>query len=156
MEAPQQGEDWLAVAGDVLDVARVADWVVLPSCGAVVCFVGTVRDHAEGRVGVEAIDYEVFADQMLPRMEAVAAEARKRWTELGRVAIIHRHGLVKLGEASVVVAVSTPHRAQAFAAASYCMEEVKATLPVWKKEHWPGGEDWALASRPISEPGSTQ
>lgn len=154
MHAPVDGNDWLAVVDEDLDLAKVSEWAVLPSCGALACFVGTVRDHAEGRVGIEAIDYEVFETEALSRMAVIAAEVRKRWPALGRLAILHRRGRVELGGASVLVAGSTPHRGEAFAAVSHCMELVKATLPVWKKEHWPGGEGWALASRPVSEPGS--
>ena len=144
-----QGDNWLELTPEPLSSERALGWVERPSCGAVVCFVGTVRDHAEGRTGVKAIDYEAYTLQVLPRFEAIAAAARERWPELGRIVVWHRVGHVQLGEASVVVAVSTPHRAEAFEACRYVIDTLKATTPIWKRETWEGGTDWSLAARPV-------
>ena len=128
-----------------------------PSCGAVACFVGIVRDHAEGRSGVKSIEYEAYTLQVLPRFEAIAATARDRWADVGRIVVWHRVGHVLLGEASVVVAVSTPHRAEAFEACRYIIDTLKATTPIWKRETWEGGTDWSSAARPVeSVPEVTQ
>src|SRR5947207_13237918 len=111
---PDVGHDWLALTGAPLPVAAAAEWVVRPGCGGVVVFTGTVRDHAEGRTGVTGLSYEAYEEQVGPAPAALAAEARSRWPMLGRVVLLHRTGPLAIGEASVVAAVSTPHRAEAF------------------------------------------
>ena len=118
------------------------DWAVLPGCGAVVSCVGTVRDHAEGRPGVTGIDYEAYAEQVEPRLRAIATAARGRWEELGRAVLLHRVGPLRVMEASVLVVASAPHRTEAFAAARFCIDTLKATVPIWKRETWSGGVDW--------------
>lgn len=117
-------------------------WVVQPSCGAVVTFAGTARDHSVGRVGVKQLDYEAYEEQVVPALGRVADGAFARHPEIGRIAIWHRTGALAVGDVAVVVAVSTPHRAEAFAAASWAIDEVKATAPIWKREHHAAGIDW--------------
>jgi molybdopterin synthase catalytic subunit len=129
----------------------VADWAVLPSCGAVVTFTGTARDHAEGRPDVSGLEYEAYEDQIGPRFQAIVDEARRRWPDLGRVAILHRTGPVAIGEASVVVAASAPHRGAAFEAARWCIDSLKETAPIWKRETWAEGESWGLDARALSD-----
>jgi molybdopterin synthase catalytic subunit len=140
---PPDSGDWVAVTVEPLAVGPVADWVARPDCGAVVTFSGTVRDHSEGRPGVVTVEYEAYEDYVGPRLAAVAAEARRGWPELGRVALLHRVGLLPVSAVSVVVAVSTPHRAEAFAAGRFCIDTLKETVPVWKLETWSGGSAWA-------------
>lgn len=147
--APAQGDDWFELTSEHLATDRAVAWVQRPSCGAVASFVGTVRDHAEGHSGVTAIDYEAYTSQIMPRFEALAAVARERWPALGGVVVWHRVGHIELGEASVVVVVSAPHRADAFDACRYLIDTLKATVPIWKYETWEGGTDWSLAARPI-------
>jgi len=142
---------WVGLTEDVLPVGTVADWAVLPSCGAVVTFTGTARDHAEGRPGVTGLEYEAYESQVEPRFRAIADEARRRWPELGRVAILHRTGPVAIGEASVVVAASAAHRGEAFDAARWCIDSLKETAPIWKRETWEGGESWGLDARAPSD-----
>ena len=152
-----QGDNWLELTPEPLASERAIVWVERPSCGAVACFVGIVRDHAEGRSGVKSIEYEAYTLQVLPRFEAIAATARDRWADVGRIVVWHRVGHVLLGEASVVVAVSTPHRAEAFEACRYIIDTLKATTPIWKRETWEGGTDWSSAARPVeSVPEVTQ
>jgi molybdopterin synthase catalytic subunit len=127
---------------DRLPVEAALEWAVRPGCGAVVNFVGTVRDHAEGRPGVTGIEYEAYAEQVEPRLGAVARAARDRWDGLGGVVLIHRVGQLAVTEASVLVVTSTPHRAEAFAAARFCIDTLKATVPIWKRESWSGGVEW--------------
>jgi len=106
-------------------------------------FTGTTRDHGgKGRTGVTLLEYEAYAEHVVSAFERVASEARIRWPVLGRLAILHRVGALRVGEAAVVVAVSAPHREEAFEAAHFCIDEVKATAPIWKREHWSGGVDW--------------
>jgi molybdopterin synthase catalytic subunit len=128
-----------------------ATWVTRPDCGAVVVFGGTVRDHAEGRPGVVELEYEAYAGQVEPRLAAIAAEARRRWAEVGRVALWHRTGTLSLTECSVVVAVSAAHRADAFDAARFCIDTLKHTVPIWKRERWASGEDWGQDAHEIME-----
>lgn len=141
----------MALLDAPLPTGAALDWAVLPGCGAVVLFLGTARDHSEGRPGVTLLEYEAYAEQVVPRLEAVAAEARRRWHGLGRIALLHRVGAVAVGEASVLVAVSAPHRPEAFEAARFAIDTLKATVPVWKREHWAGGVSWGLDSCSIGE-----
>src|SRR5882757_9098958 len=140
MQPPASGDVWLGLSGDPLPVASASEWVVRPDCGAVVVFSGTARDHAPGRPGVESLEYEAYDEQVEPRLRAIADEVRVRWPAVGRIAMIHRVGLVPVGESAVVVAVSAPHRDDAFVAARFCIDAVKASVPIWKHEKWDGGE----------------
>jgi molybdopterin synthase catalytic subunit len=142
MRPPTSGDVWLGLSGDPLPVAPATDWVVRPDCGAVVLFSGTARDHAPGRPDVTVLEYEAYAEQVEPRLRTIAEEARVRWPTLGRIALIHRVGVVPVGESAVVVAVSAPHREEAFVAARFCIDAVKASVPIWKHETWAGGEAW--------------
>ena len=107
-------------------------WTERPHCGAVVLFTGTVRDHAEGRRGVSTLVYEAYEEEDDSRLASIAAEARRREPTLGRLALLHRVGMLEVGEASVVVVASAPHRAEAFDAARFAIDTLKATVPVWK------------------------
>ena len=148
---PPTSDDWIALTNQSLDVGIAADWVALPSCGAVVVFSGLVRDHADGSSGVTHIDYEAWAEQVIPRLTAVVEEARRRWPDLGRVALWHREGRVLLSESSVVVAVSSPHRGAAFDACEFAIDTLKESVPIWKKEFFDGGSQWARAAQHITD-----
>ena len=151
--APRSGEDWIALSPEPLPVADAGAWVVLPRCGATVVFTGTARDHAEGRPGVHRLEYEAYEGPALDRLRTVATEVRNRWSGIGRVALLHRTGGVDLGEAAVVVAVSAPHRGEAFDAARFAIDELKRTVPIWKREAWDGGESWGLEAQHLTEVG---
>jgi molybdopterin synthase catalytic subunit len=148
---PESGDNWIALSTDPLPLQEVPGWVVRPDCGAVVTFMGTVRDHAEGRPGVTRVDYEAYEEHVVSRLQAIAAEARQRWG-LGRVALLHRTGSLQLTECSVVVAVSAPHRGEAFEAARFCIDTLKQTVPIWKAETWEGGTDWGRHGHPVESP----
>ncbi|HMS88228.1 MAG TPA: molybdenum cofactor biosynthesis protein MoaE [Acidimicrobiales bacterium] len=139
---PPTGADWLACTPSVLDAGAAAAWVVRPDCGAVVTFTGTVRDHAGPRTGVELLEYEAYEEHVVPALAKVAAGVRERVERVGRVALWHRVGALAVTDVAVVVAVSTPHRDGAFQAARWAIDELKATAPIWKREHWPGGAEW--------------
>ena len=141
--------DWCALTTSALSVGRFADWAVLPDCGAVVAFSGTVRDHAEGRSGVSLLEYEAYEEQVVPKLAEIAAAARVRWPMLGRFVLIHRVGPMPVGESSVVVVASTPHRPEAFEAARFGIDTLKSTVPIWKKEHWGDDAEWGLNATPI-------
>ncbi|CAM8646797.1 MoaE Molybdopterin converting factor, large subunit [Acidimicrobiia bacterium] len=146
---PPSTDDWVALTETMLGIEAAGDWVALPGCGAVVIFSGLVRDHAEGTDGVTHIEYEAWAEQIEPRLLDIVAEARRRWPDIGRMVLWHRHGDVALSESSVVVAVSTPHRASAFEAAQFGIDTLKATVPIWKKEFSADGSQWAQSAQHI-------
>ncbi len=146
---PPEGDDWIGLTEQPLPLAEAADWAVKPSCGAVVAFSGTARDHADGREGVERLEYEAYEEQALPRLAEIAGEARHRWPDLGRLVLIHRLGEVPIGESSVFVVASAPHRGAAFDAARFGIDTIKETVPIWKRETWADGESWALAAQPV-------
>jgi len=152
VEPPARGDDWFALSGQSLPVHAVADWLVRPDCGGIVTFVGVARDHSAGREGVDQLEYEAYESQVVPRLARIAAEARARWSTLGRLAMIHRIGPLAVTEAAVVVGASAPHRDEAFAAARFCIDTLKATAPIWKKESWAGGESWGLEAQHLVEP----
>lgn len=116
--------------------ATVAD----PAAGAIATFVGTTRETNRGRK-VERLEYEAYADMAVAEFEKIGAEAAERW-ELCKVAIQHRIGVVPLGETSVAIAVSAPHRAEAIEACRYAIDRLKLVAPIWKKEYFEGGEVW--------------
>lgn len=149
MHCPATGDDWIGLTDEPLPVELAASWAIAPRCGAVVSFVGTVRDHSEGRPGVRALAYEAYAERVEPRLADVAQAARRRWPSIGRVALLHRIGCIAVGEASVAVVVSTPHRAEAFEAARFCIDTIKTAVPIWKKELWVDGAEWALGARAV-------
>ena len=142
----------LELTTSILDVGQVYEWAPVASCGAVVVFSGIVRDHAEGRSDVTALTYEAYEDQVVPKLKVIADEMRARWCDLGRIALIHRIGRLELGESSVLVVVSSPHRPEAFAAAQYAIDTLKISVPIWKQEHWRDGSDWGTNSHEISDP----
>ena len=128
------------VTADSLDQAAVVALVSTADCGAVVCFMGLVRDHNLGRQ-VLWLDYEAYEPLAVRAFETIDAEARDRWPAV-RLAIHHRTGRVEIGEASVIIGAASPHRAEAFAASRYAIERIKQIAPIWKHEHFAGGETW--------------
>ena len=153
---PATGDDWIALTHDELPVHLAYEWAVRPDCGGVVLFSGTVRDHADGRTGVTRLSYEAYAEQVEPRFAALAADARRRWPDIGRLVLLHRIGDLELGESSVVVVASAPHRGEAFEAARFCIDTLKETAPIWKKETWEGGSDWATGAHDVIEVGERE
>lgn len=144
-------DTWVGLSDADLPLAEVSAWAVRPDCGAVVTFSGTARDHSTGRDGVEVLEYEAYEEQVLPRLAALADEVRLRWPDVGRIAMIHRVGPVPIGSSAVVVAVSSPHRDAAFLAARFCIDTLKATVPIWKRERWRDGESWGLEAQHVRE-----
>ncbi len=156
MALDQSDDSWVVLTPDELQIGEIYDWCVHRAGGAVVLFSGTARDHAEGRDGVSLLEYEAYEEHVEPRLQAIVDEMRTLWPDILRVAIGHRTGPLKIGESSVVVAVSSPHRPEAFEAARFGIDTLKATVPIWKREVWKDGEDWALGAQDISEVPSTQ
>ena len=126
-----------------IPVDRILQSVADPRAGAVVLFLGIVRDNARGR-RVHHLEYEAYETLARREMEKIAATIAARWPLTG-VAMIHRTGRLKVGEASVAIGVSAPHRAEAFEAGRFAIDALKLTVPIWKKEIWEGGESWVGA-----------
>lgn len=113
---------------------------VSPADGAVCLFVGVVRNENGGRP-VLHLEYEAYEEMALPLMEELGRETKRRWP-VTEVRLVHRLGRLEIGEASVAVAVASPHRAEAFAACRYAIDTLKATVPIWKKEFYADGAVW--------------
>jgi MoaE-MoaD fusion protein len=128
------------ITADSLDAEGIVALVSSPGCGAVATFIGLVRDHNAGR-RVEWLDYEAYPALAVKTFERIGSEAATRWPSAA-LAIHHRTGRIAIGEASVIIAAASPHRADAFSACRYAIERVKQIAPVWKHEHFEGGDVW--------------
>ena len=135
----------VAVGPEVIDTEALVAEVSRPDAGATVLFTGMVRDHSEGKEGVTHLDYEVYLEQAQAKIAEIVDDARTKWPVLS-IAVEHRSGKVLLQETSVAVAVSSAHRAEAFEAARFIIDELKTRAPIWKKEFWPGGAEWSHGS----------
>ena len=135
-----------------LDLNAAYDFVQRPEAGGIAIFLGVVRDHNRGRE-VDHLVYEAYGPMAEREMRRIAEEAVARWQ--CRIAIHHRTGRLEIGEASVLVAVSTAHRADAFAACRYAIDTLKETVPIWKREVWSDGEAWieGAGEAPVTAPG---
>lgn len=138
----RSAQAWCLVGADVPDLEEAVRWATTPGSGGIVTFTGAVRDHAPGYDGVTAVTYEAYESAALRRLVAVASAAQRTWPQLERVALWHRTGLVRLGEASVHVVCSAAHRAEAFRGAQFGIDVLKACVPVWKLEHAASGSGW--------------
>jgi len=128
-----------------IDPAALVAEVSRPDSGASVLFLGTVRDHSEEKTGVTHLEYEVYSEVVEAKIGEIVEEAIGRWP-IFDVVVEHRSGVVRVGEASVAVVVSSAHRADAFEAARFLIDELKERVPIWKKEFWPGGSEWSRGS----------
>jgi molybdopterin synthase catalytic subunit len=131
----------IRLVSETIDHAALTESVRRPDSGAVVTFLGTVRDLTEGRETV-ALDYEAYPAMAEKKLGEIECETRARWP-VGEIALVHRLGHLDVGEVSVVVAVSCPHRGQAFDACRYAIDRLKEIVPIWKKENWADGSaEW--------------
>lgn len=128
------------VTNQPIDLNELVRFVTDPEAGAIATFVGTTRNNNEGRK-VIGLDYEAYPEMAEKELARIGEDAKKQWP-ICRMAIVHRLGPVEIGEASVIIAVSSAHRNAAFAACRYAIEEIKKTVPIWKKEVFEGGEVW--------------
>lgn len=135
----------VTVGESPIDGGALVAEVSRPDSGATVLFLGTVRDHSEGKDGVTHLEYEVFVERVEEKITEIVDQAVSRWPVLS-VVVEHRSGRVDLGHPSVAVAVATAHRQDAFEAARFIIDELKSHAPIWKKEFWPGGEEWSEGS----------
>jgi molybdopterin synthase catalytic subunit len=127
-----------ALTREPIDLPRLEG--TAPADGALCLFVGVVRDHHQGR-RVLRLEYEAYEEMALPLLERIEEEARQRFP-VSRVRVVHRLGSLEVGEASVAVAVTAAHRAEAFAACHWAIDTLKATVPIWKKEYGEAGAVW--------------
>jgi molybdopterin synthase catalytic subunit len=128
------------VINQPIDLQELVRFVTDPEAGAIATFIGTTRNHNDGRK-VIALDYDGYPEMAEKELARIGAAARKQW-RICRMAIVHRLGPVQITEASVMIAVSSGHREAAFAACRFAIEEIKKTVPIWKKEVFEGGEVW--------------
>ena len=128
------------VTNQLIDLNELVRFVTDPEAGAIATFIGTTRNNNEGRK-VIALDYEGYLEMAEKELRRIGEDAKTKWP-ICRMAIMHRLGPVQIGEASVVIAVSSAHRDAAFAACRFAIEELKKTVPIWKKEVFEGGEVW--------------
>jgi len=149
IDAGAPGQVTVMLTGERLSVEAACAAVRRPECGGTALFVGTTRSPSEGRV-VEQLEYEAYQELAVRAMRALAEAALVRHG-LGAVYVAHRVGVVPEAEASVVVAAAAPHRAEAFAGARELIDELKRTVPIWKRERWAGGDRWVGVPDPVAE-----
>ena len=136
-----------------IDPAAVLDHVASNDAGAVVLFLGTTREFTRGRQ-TESLDYECYPEMAEKKLAELEAEARRRWP-LVAVAIVHRLGHLELGEASVAIAVSSPHRQAAFEAGQWLIDTLKEDVPIWKREQWADGtQEWVHSEKNLNHEGT--
>ncbi len=146
---------WVGLTEGPLPVAEASAWATTASDGAVVTFVGVVRDHSEGRRGVTGITYEAYTEPARRSLDEVARATQRRWPAVGRIAVLHRTGELEVSDASVLVVVSAAHRDEAFEAARFAIDTVKASAPIWKREHWADGSDWVESTQDVRSVGES-
>ncbi|GER89299.1 hypothetical protein KDW_34610 [Dictyobacter vulcani] len=133
-------EPIIQLTREPLDRDALVAAVSHPSVGGIVVFEGVVRDNARGK-NVRYLEYDVYEEMARQQIATIIEEARQRWS-LEHVAVAHRFGRLEIGEASVIIVVATPHRAEAFEACRYLIDTLKSTVPIWKKEVATNGEEW--------------
>ncbi len=140
MATPQVATPQVAVTSEPLDADALIALVGAQGDGAVVTFAGLVRDHNQGR-RVRFLEYDAYEPLAVRALQRIVAEAAELWPS-ARLATHHRIGRLEIGEASILIAAASAHRADAFAACRYTIERVKQIVPIWKREHFDGGEVW--------------
>jgi molybdopterin synthase catalytic subunit len=124
-----------------IDYTALTERVRSPQSGAVILFLGTVREMTDGRQTV-ALEYDAYPEMAKMKLAELEAETREQWP-VEEIAIVHRLGRLELGDISVAIALSSPHRRQAFEAGQFLIDELKVRVPIWKKENWSdGGTEW--------------
>ena len=136
--------DFFELTTETIDVGAVARRVVLPECGATVTLDGYAREWTKGKRTLYLV-YEAYEPMALTEMQRLGVEVHKQF-EITHIGIVHRTGRVDIGETSVVIAVSAPHRGAAFQACEWAIKELKRTVPIWKKEIYADGEQWVEAA----------
>jgi MoaE-MoaD fusion protein len=146
--------DFFELTTEAIDVGEVARRIVLPECGATVTLDGYARGWTAGRQ-TQYLIYEAYAPMALTEMQGLGGEVHKRF-EIAHVGIVHRTGRLEIGETSVVISVSAPHRGAAFEACEWAIRELKRTVPIWKKEVFEDGEVWVEGESQRGTEGTSQ
>lgn len=133
----------IEIISDKIDLNKVISTVTSPTCGAVNVFIGTVRNSTKAKQ-VKYLEFEAYEPMAVSELKKIVKTAKERW-QVNEIAVVHRTGLVKIGEEAVVIAVSSPHRDAAFEACRYVIDTLKETVPIWKKEVFVDGEVWVSA-----------
>jgi molybdopterin synthase catalytic subunit len=121
-------------------IQSVVDKVIRRNAGAITTFIGTVRELTEGKKTIY-LTYEAYEPMALKKLEGIGSEIKNKWND-AEIAISHRIGRLEITDVAVVIAISTPHRNDAYEANRYAIERIKEIVPIWKKEHWEDGEEW--------------
>jgi molybdopterin synthase catalytic subunit len=142
MERGELSKDnlYAEITPDTLDIMKYTNLVSDPGAGAIASFIGVTRDTFDAKQ-VERLEYEAYVPMALKKLLELCEQACSKW-ELKKIAMAHRTGVVAVGEASVVLVASSPHRKEALEAVHWAINELKATVPIWKKEFFEGGEVW--------------
>ncbi|XP_056147007.1 molybdopterin synthase catalytic subunit [Lampris incognitus] len=155
MEGEEAKKEEVKLTAEQLRVEEIIQFVSSASCGATAVFLGTTRDNFEGRK-VIGLEYEAYEPMAQSQLATICRDIRARWPIVLHICIHHRLGWVAVGEASVAIAISSPHRADALEAVEYCINTLKAIVPIWKKEVYEGEEprwkenaecDWSSANK---------
>ena len=138
------------VTQKAINLQELVEYVTDPEAGAIATFIGTTRNNNEGRK-VISLDYEAYPEMAEKELARLGEEAKVKWN-IKRMAIVHRIGPVQITEPSVIIAVSAAHRSDAFEACRFAIEEIKKSIPIWKKEIFEGGEVWigSQSGEPLS------
>jgi molybdopterin synthase catalytic subunit len=139
-----RGTDLYVVTSEEIKVGEIIREVSDIESGAAVVFIGTVRRSSRGRE-IKYLEYQAYNEMALKEFGKIAQEIKQRWN-IKKLAIVHRLGKLNVGEVSVLIAVSSPHREEAYEASRYTIEKLKQSVPIWKKEVWEGGEEWIQGS----------
>ena len=130
---------WTGIGEVALPVVDAIQWATQPGCGA-------VRDSSDERAEVTSLEYETYDRYAAEKLATIARSARARWPQVGRVGLLHRVGVPAVEEVAVVVVVASPHRTGAFDAARFCIDTLKSTVSLWKRETWSTGVDWGTGT----------
>ncbi|XP_060617459.2 molybdopterin synthase catalytic subunit-like [Anolis sagrei] len=140
-ENEDEPKDIIKLNCEKLSADEISALVISPCCGAVSLFIGTTRNNFEGRKVIQ-LDYEAYAPMAEAELKKICADIRLKWPSVKHIAIHHRLGSVPISEASVMVAISSPHRTESLEAVQYCINTLKATVPIWKKEVYEDDSSW--------------
>ncbi|XP_042309982.1 molybdopterin synthase catalytic subunit-like [Sceloporus undulatus] len=140
-ENEDEPKDVIKLNHEKLSADEISALVVSPCCGAVSLFIGTTRNNFEGRKVIQ-LEYEAYAPMAEAELKKICIDIRLKWPSVKHIAIHHRLGSVPISEASVMVAISSPHRTESLDAVQYCINTLKATVPIWKKEVYEDDSSW--------------
>ena len=133
----------VAITDKPIDIDKVIKSVTAENAGAIDVFIGTVRNNTKGKAVVK-LDFEAYEPMAIAEMQKIVNKAKEKWS-IEKISVVHRVGLLGIGDVPVVIAVSTPHRKDAFDACQFVIDTLKETVPIWKKEIFEDGEVWVAA-----------